>query len=160
MILFISNSWSCFFRQKFVIPTFGSSVNFIFVLFQVHSNRGVRGWYPIYIMEWKSNSSYPCIKYDHFLYLQRSNGLWCPTLVLLSQIRILLFLPGSNGYDINCWFQVKMIINIRNVLFLFGLFAPKAGELKPKKNLLARANEQIYISFRKFSKRTNLGWLF
>ena len=61
------NTLKLFFRQKFVIPTFGSSVNFIFVLFQVHSNRGVRGWYPIYIMEWKSNSSYPCIKYDHFL---------------------------------------------------------------------------------------------
>ena len=63
-------------------------------------------------------------------YLQRSNVLWCPTLVLLSQTCFLLFLPGSNGYDINCWFQVKMIINIRNVLFLFGLFAPKAKLVK------------------------------
>ena len=63
-------------------------------------------------------------------YLQRSNGLWCPTLVLLSQMRILLFLSGIYGYDRNCWFQVKMIINIRNVLFLFGLFAPKAKLVK------------------------------
>ena len=114
MILFISNSWSCFF-QKFVISTFGSSVNFIFVLFQVHSNRGVRGRYPIYIMEWKSNSSYPCINMI-ISYLQRSNFLWCPTSALLRQTRFLLFLSGSNGYDRNCWFQVKMIVNIWNEL--------------------------------------------
>ena len=49
-------------------------------------------------------------------YLQRSNVLWCPTLVLLSQTRFLLLLSGSNSYDRNCWFQVKMIINIRNEL--------------------------------------------
>ena len=49
-------------------------------------------------------------------YLQRSNVLWCPTLVLLSQTRFLLFLSGSNGYDRNGWFQAKMIINIRNEL--------------------------------------------
>ena len=29
--------------------------------------------------------------------------------------------------------------------------------IEAQKNVLARANEQIYISFRKFSKRTNLG---
>ena len=46
-------------------------------------------------------------------YLQRSHGLWCPTLVLLSQMRILLFLSGIYGYDRNCWFQAKRIINIR-----------------------------------------------
>ena len=34
-------------------------------------------------------------------------------------------------------------------------------KLKPqKKTFLLRINEQIYISFRKSSKRTNLGWLF
>ena len=32
-------------------------------------------------------------------YLQRSNVLWCSTLVLLSQMRILLSLSGSYGYD-------------------------------------------------------------
>ena len=37
-----------FFRQIFVIPTFGSSVNFIFVLFQLHGNRGVKAGYHIY----------------------------------------------------------------------------------------------------------------
>ena len=31
-----------FSRQVFVIPTFGSSVNFIFVLFQLHGKRGVK----------------------------------------------------------------------------------------------------------------------
>ena len=116
MNLFFFEYLKLLFRQKFVIPTFGSSVNFIFVLFQPHRNRGVKGGYPIYIMEWKSNSCYPCIKYDHFLYLQRSNVLWCPTLVLLSQMRILLSLSGSYGYDRNCWFQAKRIINTRNEL--------------------------------------------
>ena len=56
-----------FSRQMFFIPTFGSSVNFIFASYQLHRNRGVKGGYPIYIMEWKPNSIYPCIKYDHFL---------------------------------------------------------------------------------------------
>ena len=42
-------------------------------------------------MEWKPNSSYSCISMI-ISYLQRSNGLWCPTLVLLSQMRILLSL--------------------------------------------------------------------
>ena len=49
-------------------------------------------------------------------YLQRSNVLWCSTLVLLSQTRFLLLLSGSYGYDGSCWFQAKMIINIRNEL--------------------------------------------
>ena len=49
-------------------------------------------------------------------YLQRSNVLWCPTLVLLSQTRFLLLLSGSYGYDRICWFQAKMIINIRDEL--------------------------------------------
>ena len=47
-------------------------------------------------------------------YLQRSNVLWCPTLVLLSQTRFLLLLSGSYGYNRICWFQAKMIIDIRN----------------------------------------------
>ena len=49
-------------------------------------------------------------------YLQRSNVLWCPTLVLLSQTRFLLLLSGSYGYDRIGWFQAKMIINIRDEL--------------------------------------------
>ena len=49
-------------------------------------------------------------------YLKRSNVLWCPTLVLLSQTRVLLLLPGSYGYDRICWFQAKMIIIIRDEL--------------------------------------------
>ena len=49
-------------------------------------------------------------------YLQRSSVLWCPTQVLLSQTRFLLLLSGSYGYDRNCWFQAKIIINIRNEL--------------------------------------------
>ena len=127
MILFISNSWSCFFAKSLlylnlVARYFSFSFNF-------NHTEIEKGGYSIYIMEWKSNSSYPCIKYITS-YPQRFNVLWCPTLVLLSQTCFLLFLPGSNGYDINCWFQVKMIINIRNVLFLFGLFAPKAKLVK------------------------------
>ena len=65
-------------------------------------------------------------------YLQRSNVLWCPTLVLLSQTRFLLLLSDSYGYDKICWFQAKMIINIRDELplFLFGFFAPKGKLVK------------------------------
>ena len=43
-------------------------------------------------------------------------NLWCPTLVLLNQTCFLLLLSGSYGYDRSCWFQAKMIINIRNEL--------------------------------------------
>ena len=60
----------------------------------------------------------------------RSNVPWCPTLVLLSKTCFLLSLSGSYGYDRNCWFQAKMIINIRTSFFLFGLFAPKAKLVK------------------------------
>ena len=108
--------WSCLFQiaeavflPKFVISTFESSVFFIFVLFQPHRNKEVKSGYSIYIMEWKSNSSYPCIKYIT-LYPQRFNVLWCPTLVLLSQTCFLLLLSGRYGYDRNCWFQAKMNI--------------------------------------------------
>ena len=115
MILFLSSSrMKMFFRQMVVIPTFGSSVNFIFVLFQLHGNRGVK----VDII------SYHGVKVKlvfHALttvisYLPRSNVLWCPTLVLLSQTCFLLLLPGSYGYDSNCCFQAKMIIIIRNEL--------------------------------------------
>ena len=41
-------------------------------------------------------------------YPQRSNVLWCPTLVLLSPTYFLLLLSGNYGYDRNCWFQAKM----------------------------------------------------
>ena len=114
--------WSCLFQigeavfsQRFVISTFESSVFFIFVLSQPHKNKEVKSGYSIYIMEWKSNSSYPCIKYIT-LYPQKFNVLWCPTLVLLSQTCFLLLLFGGYGYDRNCWFQTKMNINIRNEL--------------------------------------------
>ena len=125
MILFISNS-VLFFSQKFVISTFESLVLFIFVLFQPHRNKEVKSGYSIYIMEWNSNSSYPCIKYIT-LYPQRFNVLWCPTLVLLSQTCFLLLLSGGYGYDRNCWFQAKMNINIRN-----ELLSPCLGSLYQK----------------------------
>ena len=49
MILFFSSScMKMLFRQIFVIPTFGSAVNVIFVLFQLHGNRGVKAGYHIY----------------------------------------------------------------------------------------------------------------
>ena len=62
-------------------------------------------------------------------YLQRSNVLWCPTLVLLSQTRFLLLLSGSYGYVRYCWFQAKMIINTRNELPSSCL-----GSLRKKQN--------------------------
>ena len=62
-------------------------------------------------------------------YLQRSNVLWCPTLVLLSQTRFLLLLSGSYGYDRICCFQATMIINIRD-----ELPSPCLGSLHQKVN--------------------------
>ena len=99
----------------YTIPTFGSSVNFIFFLFQPHRNRGVKDGYQI--LSWDKSQNQVILSLSTIIsYLQRSNVLWCPTLVLLSQTRFLLLLSGSYGYDRSCWFQAKMIINIRNEL--------------------------------------------
>ena len=101
--MFISSGQSRIFRQKFVIPTFGISVNFILVLFQLRRNRGVNGGYPI--LSWNEIQT----QVNHALntimsYLQSSNVLWCPTLVLSSQTRFFYyFLVGM---------VTMMIINI------------------------------------------------
>ena len=50
-------------------------------------------------------------------------------IVLLSKTCFLLLLSGSYGYDRNCWFQAKMIINIRNELLSSCL-----GSLQQKLN--------------------------
>ena len=114
MILFISNS-VLFFAKSLLYPHLKARYFSFSVFFQPQRNKEVKSGYSIYIMEWKSNSSYPCIKYIT-LYPQRFNVLWCPTLVLLSQTCFLLLLSGGYGYDRNCWFQAKMDINIRNEL--------------------------------------------
>mgnify|MGYP006891524455 CR=1 FL=1 len=104
-----------FSRQMFVISTFGISVNFIFVLFQLHRNRGVKGGYQIF--SWDEIQTRVISALSTIIsFLRRSNVLLCPTLVLLSQTYFLLLLSGSYGYDRNCWFQAKMIINFRNEL--------------------------------------------
>ena len=113
MILFISNSWSCFFAKSLLYPHL--EARYFSFSFNFSHTEIEKGGYSIYIMEWKSNSSYPCIK-PIISYPQRSNVLWCPTLVLLSQTCFLLLLSGSYGYDRNCWFQAKIIINIGNEL--------------------------------------------
>ena len=97
------------------IPTFGSSVNFIFVSFQLLRHRGVKDGY--HSLSWGESQA----KVFHALtivisYQLRSTVLWCPTLELLSQTRFLLLLFGSYGYNRNCWFHTKTIINIRNKL--------------------------------------------
>ena len=91
-------------------PIFGSSVNFIFFLFQPHKTR-----YQILSWDKSQTQVFPSLS-TIISYLQRSNVLWCPTLVLVSQTRFLLLLSGSYGYDRSCWFQAKMIINNRNKL--------------------------------------------
>ena len=62
----------------------------------------------------------PCVSLLRTVIMSGGNSrelnLWCPTLVLLSQTCFLLLLSGSYGYDRSCWFQAKMIINIRNEL--------------------------------------------
>ena len=91
-------------------PIFGSSVNLTFFLFQLHRTR-------YQILSWDKSQTQVIPSLSTIIsYLQRSNVLWCPPLVLLSQTRFLLLLSGSYGYDRSCWFQAKMIINIRNEL--------------------------------------------
>ena len=104
-----------FFRQKFVIPTFGSSVNFFSFYFNHTEIEELR--VDIQFISWNESQTQVIYALSMIIsYLQRSNVLWCPTLVLLSQTRFLLLLSGSYGYDRSCWFQAKMIINIRNEL--------------------------------------------
>ena len=104
-----------FSRQMFVIPTFGSSVNVIFVLFQLHRNRGVKAGYQI--LSWGESQTQVFHAISTVIsYLPRSNVLWWQTLELLSQTCFLLLPSGSYGYDRNCWFQAMMIINIKNEL--------------------------------------------
>ena len=91
-------------------PIFGSSVNLIFFLFQPHKTR-----YQIFSWDKSQTKVFPSLS-TIISYLQRSNVLWCPPLVLVSQTRFLLLLSGSYGYDRSCWFQAKMIINIGNEL--------------------------------------------
>ena len=66
-------------------------------------------------MKWKSNSSYPCIKYDHFLPLKIQRSL-VPNFSVVEPTYFLLLLSGSYGYNRSCWFQAKMIIIIGNEL--------------------------------------------
>ena len=102
--------------QMLVISTFRISVYFIFVLFQLHRNRGVKGGHQIF--SWDEIQTQVISALSTVIsYLQRSNVLLCPILVLLSQTHFLLLLSGSYGYDRNCWFQSEMIINFRNGLF-------------------------------------------
>ena len=69
-----------------------------------------------------------------------------------------------NKQMLDYWVFFKGMYNQRGSLWRFSstviVNRGNSCELKPNKNVLARTNEQIYISFRKFSKRTNLGWLF
>ena len=117
MILFISNSWSCFFAKSLLYPHLKARYFLFSFFFQPHRNKEVKSGYSIYIMEWKSNSSYPCIKHI-ILYPQIFNFLWCPALVSLSQTCYLLLLSGRYGYDRNCWFQARWILILEMNCFL------------------------------------------
>ena len=82
--------------------------------FQKYGNMWFR---PVQFISWNESQTQVIHALSMIIsYLQRSNVLWCPTLVLLSQTCFLLLLSGSYGYDRSCWFQAKMIINIRNEL--------------------------------------------
>ena len=121
MILFISNSWSCFLAKCFCIHP----IDFLFVLFfclfvcfflcQPHRNRGVKGGYQILPQQEIQTQVIRALS-TIITYPPRSNVPWCPTPELLGQTRFLTILSGSYGYDRNYCFQVKMIINIRNKL--------------------------------------------
>ena len=82
---------------------------------QLHRNRGFKGGYQIFSLDEIQTQVISAVS-TIISYLQRSNVLLCPTLVLLSQTHFLLLLSGSYGYDINCWYETEMIINFRNEL--------------------------------------------
>ena len=120
MILFISNSWSCFLAKCFCIHPIGFSFRFVFLfvcffLCNPHRNRRVKGGYQILPQEEIQTQVIRALS-TIITYLPRSNVPWCPNPELLSQTRFLPILSGSYGYERNCCFQVKMIINIRNKL--------------------------------------------
>ena len=92
-----------------------SYLNLLFTLGNTHRNRGVKDGYQILSWDKSQTQVIPSLS-TIISYLQRSNVPWCLTLVLLSQTCFLLLLSGSYGYDRSCWFQAKMIINIRNEL--------------------------------------------
>ena len=92
-------------------------------------------------------------------YLQRSNVLWCPTLVLLSQTCFLLLLSGSYGYDRSCWFQAKMIINIRNELPSSCLGSLHQNDLCPEWSN-ARNGIKMTKSRTSFNKQLLRYWVF
>ena len=140
-----------FFRQKFVIPTLGSSVNFIFFLFQPHRNRGVKDGYQILSWDKSQTQVIPSLS-TIISYLQRSNVPWCPTLVLLSQTCFLLLLSGSYGYDRSCWFQAKMIINIRNEL------PPSCLGSSHKKNTQKKNKIGKIIAGKEFNLMERIDW--
>ena len=71
-------------------PIFGSSVNFIFILFQPHRTRGVKDGYQILSWDKSQTQVIPSLS-TIISYLQRSNVLWCPTLVLVSQTRFFYY---------------------------------------------------------------------
>ena len=89
--------------------------NYFLFISTTQKYRGVKDGYQILSWDKSQTQVIPSLS-TIISYLQRSNVLWCPTLVLLSQTRFLLLLSGSYGYDRSCWFQAKMIINIRNEL--------------------------------------------
>ena len=77
-----------FSRQMFVIPTFGSSVNFISFYFN-YTEIGVKAEYQILSWGESQTQVYHALS-TVISYLPRSNVLWCPTLDLFSQTRFLL----------------------------------------------------------------------
>ena len=74
----------------FVMSTFGISVYFIFVLFQLHRYRGVKGGYQIF--SWDESQTQVISALSTIIsYFQRFNVLLCPTLALLSQTHFLYY---------------------------------------------------------------------
>ena len=123
------------FRQKFVIPSFGNSVKFIFFFFQPHRNRGVKDGYQILSWDKSQTQVIPSLS-TIISYLQRSNVLWCPTLVLVSQTRFLLLLSGGYCYDRSCWFLAKIILEMNFPLPVWALRTNPPPPPPPKKKLV------------------------
>ena len=115
MILFISNSWSCFFAKSLLYPHLKAryfSFSFYFSHTEIKRLR-----VDIQFISWNESQTQVIHALNISLHILKDSTFFgAQLLVLLSQTCFFLLLSGRYGYDSKCWFQAKMIINIRNEL--------------------------------------------
>ena len=119
-----------FSRQVLVIPTFGSSVNLIFVLFQLHRNRGVKAGY--HILPWGESQTLVFHALNTIIsYLQDPTFFGAQLLSCWAKrVFFYYYLVATVTIETVGFKPRQSLILEMNVLFLFGLFAQKAKLVK------------------------------